>query len=160
MHWDTFKRDNYSTVGGDGDVGSARYELALLPPCPTIRVLSYSNCQCAKSFSHFKPPKLTFDPTGHCMSLRGHCTQAPLPQYCVFLHTVYQVVKIILESVTSFQWMLQAVQSVVQADRCSRMYTKEVTFGKMYTNKHANSVVILFLFSSYFLQLGGGGKVG
>ena len=25
------------------DVGSARYEPALLPPCPTIRVLSYSN---------------------------------------------------------------------------------------------------------------------
>ena len=30
---------------GMGDVGLARYELALLPPCPTIRVLSYSNCQ-------------------------------------------------------------------------------------------------------------------
>ena len=29
--------------GGMGDVGSARYEPALLPPCPTIRVLSYSN---------------------------------------------------------------------------------------------------------------------
>ena len=28
---------------GMGDVGSARYKLALLPPCPTIRVLSYSN---------------------------------------------------------------------------------------------------------------------
>ena len=28
-----------------GDVGSARYEPALLPPCPTIRSLSYSNCQ-------------------------------------------------------------------------------------------------------------------
>ena len=28
---------------GMGDIGSARYELALLPPCPTIRVLSYSN---------------------------------------------------------------------------------------------------------------------
>ena len=28
---------------GMGDVGSARYESALLPPCPTIRVLSYSN---------------------------------------------------------------------------------------------------------------------
>ena len=28
---------------GMGDVGSARYELAPLPPCPTIRVLSYSN---------------------------------------------------------------------------------------------------------------------
>ena len=28
---------------GMGDVGSARYEPALLPPCPTIRVVSYSN---------------------------------------------------------------------------------------------------------------------
>ena len=28
---------------GMGDVGSARYEPAQLPPCPTIRVLSYSN---------------------------------------------------------------------------------------------------------------------
>ena len=27
---------------GMGDVGSARYEPALLPPCMTIRVLSYS----------------------------------------------------------------------------------------------------------------------
>ena len=28
-----------------GDVGLARYEPALLPPCQTIEVLSYSNCQ-------------------------------------------------------------------------------------------------------------------
>ena len=28
---------------GMGDVGSARYEPTLLPPCPTIRVLSYCN---------------------------------------------------------------------------------------------------------------------
>ena len=28
---------------GMGEVGSARYEPALLPPCPIIRVLSYSN---------------------------------------------------------------------------------------------------------------------
>ena len=28
---------------GMGDVGSARYEPALLPPCPTIKILSYSN---------------------------------------------------------------------------------------------------------------------
>ena len=28
---------------GMGDVGSARYKPALLPPCPTIRVLSYSS---------------------------------------------------------------------------------------------------------------------
>ena len=27
---------------GMGDVRSARYEPALLPPCPTIKVLSYS----------------------------------------------------------------------------------------------------------------------
>ena len=38
-------KHGYSTVGGDGDVGSVGYEPALLPPCPTIRVLSYSNCQ-------------------------------------------------------------------------------------------------------------------
>ena len=31
MHWDTFKQNNYSTVGEDGNVGSAKYELALLP---------------------------------------------------------------------------------------------------------------------------------
>ena len=30
---------------GMGEVGSARYEPALLPPCPSIRVVSYSNCQ-------------------------------------------------------------------------------------------------------------------
>ena len=30
---------------GMGEVGSARYEPALLPPCPSVRVLSYSNCQ-------------------------------------------------------------------------------------------------------------------
>ena len=28
---------------GMGDVGSARYEPALLPPCPTTRVLRYSS---------------------------------------------------------------------------------------------------------------------
>ena len=28
---------------GTGDAGSARYEPALLPPCPTTRVLIYSN---------------------------------------------------------------------------------------------------------------------
>ena len=46
MHWDAFKQDNYNTytVGGDEDVGSARYEPALLPTCPTTRVLTYSNC--------------------------------------------------------------------------------------------------------------------
>ena len=48
---------------GMGDVGSARYEPSLLPQCPTIRVLNYSNCQRSthslskgkfKKFQHFK----------------------------------------------------------------------------------------------------------
>ena len=30
---------------GMGEVGSVRYEPALLPPCPSIRALCYSNCQ-------------------------------------------------------------------------------------------------------------------
>ena len=63
MHWDTFKQDNFSTVGGDGDVGSARYEPALLPTCLTIKGLSYSSCQRSthtpfssefSEFQHFK----------------------------------------------------------------------------------------------------------
>ena len=29
MNWDTFKQDNNSTVGGDGDAGLVRYEPAL-----------------------------------------------------------------------------------------------------------------------------------
>ena len=36
-------RINTAQWEGMGDVGSARYEPALLPPCPTIRVLSYSD---------------------------------------------------------------------------------------------------------------------
>ena len=42
-HFNSYRnsRDNWCRVGGD--VGSARYEPALLPPCPTISVLSYSN---------------------------------------------------------------------------------------------------------------------
>ena len=43
MHWDTFKQDHYSTVGGVGDVESARYEPTLFLPCPTKRLFSYSN---------------------------------------------------------------------------------------------------------------------
>ena len=40
MHWNTLKQDNYSTMGGDGDVGSARYEV-LLPPCSKITDLGF-----------------------------------------------------------------------------------------------------------------------
>ena len=41
---DSFDRIITAQWEGMGDVVSARYELALLLPCPTIRVLSYSNC--------------------------------------------------------------------------------------------------------------------
>ena len=40
---------------GMGDVGSARYDPALLPPCPTIRVLSCGNYSSKFSeIQHFK----------------------------------------------------------------------------------------------------------
>ena len=45
-------RVNTGQWEGMGDVGSVRYELALLSPCPTIRVLSYSNCP-RSTHSHF-----------------------------------------------------------------------------------------------------------
>ena len=48
FHWCTRARYNRiitAQLEGMGDVGSARYEPALLPPCLTIRVLSYSNGQ-------------------------------------------------------------------------------------------------------------------
>ena len=41
-HWN---RIMTAQCEGMGEVGSARYEPALLPPCPSIRVLSYSNSQ-------------------------------------------------------------------------------------------------------------------
>ena len=40
-----FNRIRTEQWEGMGDVGSARYEPTLLPPCPTIRVLSYNKCQ-------------------------------------------------------------------------------------------------------------------
>ena len=47
MHWEALKLNRIITAQwkGMGYVGLARYEPAILPPCPTIRVLSYSNCQ-------------------------------------------------------------------------------------------------------------------
>ena len=42
---DTLNRIITAQWEGMGDVGSTRYEVTLLPPCLTIRVLSYSNCQ-------------------------------------------------------------------------------------------------------------------
>ena len=45
---------------GMGDVGSARYEPALLPPCPTIRVLSYSNLVNFQKFNTLRVKKISF----------------------------------------------------------------------------------------------------
>ena len=55
---------------GMGDVGSSRYEPALLPPCPTIRVLSHSNCQ---EIHRWAPL--------HCAIYIGICLYES-PQYC------------------------------------------------------------------------------
>ena len=64
--WNSASHDNWCTATlwnrlttaqceGMGEVGSARYEPALLPPCPGIRVLSYSNCQrSTQSHQQFK----------------------------------------------------------------------------------------------------------
>ena len=43
---------------GVGDVGSARYEPALLPPCPTIRALTYSNLVSFQKFSTLRANSL------------------------------------------------------------------------------------------------------
>ena len=51
---------------GMGDVGSERHEPALLPPCPTIRVLCYSNCQRS---THSHQPGRAFDSTLSLYSL-------------------------------------------------------------------------------------------
>ena len=40
-----FNRMITAPLTGMEDVGSVRYKPALVPPCPTIRVLSFSNCQ-------------------------------------------------------------------------------------------------------------------
>ena len=46
---------------GMGEVGSARHEPALLPPCPTIKVLSYSYCQRSiPSISKFSTLRVKF----------------------------------------------------------------------------------------------------
>ena len=43
-----------------GEVGSARYEPALLHPCPSIRALCYSNCQ-RSTQSHQQSKGYIFD---------------------------------------------------------------------------------------------------
>ena len=56
-----------------GDVESARYEPALLPPCLTIRVLSYSNRLALQELS---PPSVVF----HVLTANGEIREE------LFLH--------------------------------------------------------------------------
>ena len=79
MHQDTFNR--IITAQWE-DVGSARYELALRSPCPTIRVLSFSNCQ-----------RSTLDPTP--VNFQKFCTL----RVNSMLHTCIRWVR--LEAVTT-----------------------------------------------------------
>ena len=45
MHCDTLKQDSDSTVRGDGGSRVGEVRAGTASPCPSIRVLSYSNCQ-------------------------------------------------------------------------------------------------------------------
>ena len=65
-----------------GDVGSAKYEPALLPPCPTITLLCYSNCQ--RSAHSIRLHHLSFTVIFHTFSLddRG---------YSLIVSTVYML---------------------------------------------------------------------
>ena len=67
MHCDTLKQDNDSTVRGDGEVGSARYEPALHPPCLSIRILSYSNCQEIQSRQQTGPGSVSVKQNSLCV---------------------------------------------------------------------------------------------
>ena len=61
---------------GMGDVPAARYEPALLPPCPTITVLCYSNCQrSTHSHSLMTQPKY----------IQANCIFVNLPGVLAFL---------------------------------------------------------------------------
>ena len=62
---------------GMGKVGSVRYEPALLPPCPSIRALSYSNCQRSTHSNTHGPGSL---------SVKQHSTLygiADKPDWCI-----------------------------------------------------------------------------
>ena len=51
--WDTFKQNNYITVGRDGGCRVGEVRAGVTSPCPTIRVLRYSNCQRSPFLSEF-----------------------------------------------------------------------------------------------------------
>ena len=45
MHWDTFKEDNYNTMGGDVGSRASEVRAGATSPWPTIKLLCYSNYQ-------------------------------------------------------------------------------------------------------------------
>ena len=59
---------------GMGDVGSARYEPALLPPCPTIRVISYSILVHFRKFSTLRVNSVDWG-EGKLLIARQQCAQ-------------------------------------------------------------------------------------
>ena len=68
---------------GMGDVGSARYEPALLPPCPTVRVLCYSNCQRSTHLhQQFKGLNATRIFTKHLRGMKVHSELRFVSVYC------------------------------------------------------------------------------
>ena len=72
-----------------GGVGSARYEPALLPPCPTIRALSYSNLSIFRNSTLLRV---------NCLSIINRViknfyqTNEPLQEYVRPYHLLYSKV--------------------------------------------------------------------
>ena len=58
---------------GMGDVGSARYEPALIPPCPTIRVSSYSKLVNFQKFSTLRVNVHTYHSQTNTEMLKKGC---------------------------------------------------------------------------------------
>ena len=97
--WNSFD----STVRGDGEVGSARYEPALLPPCPSIRALSYSNCQRSTQSRQLQQLQATHKRvTVLIPSLQAHNTM-PLCHICCHLCSPSQI-RLVLIWQTKSQW--------------------------------------------------------
>ena len=94
-----------------GDVGSARYEPAPLPPCPTIRVLCYSNCQrSTHSHQQFKGFKTLM--VGHGGSSAGSYLAdptSPILSHCAVI--------ILLKSVAVHQSSWLALKELSTANR-------------------------------------------
>ena len=145
---------------GMGNVGSARYEPALLPPCPTIRVLSYSNISrwgrlkvaicnhqvyCPFCLCPDMMPDLVID--AECsnwdqLSLNNTIPQTCQPYIFLFLH---------------FKYISPVSQSHIQNENILySLYFPKIIYSKLLKLKDLNKKFIhtksLFLLKYFILQ--------